>query len=471
MHRPLNHSNRSIPRRVAAALLAPAALLAAGGCTAPPTAAEDAPVRRALDPRPGSAIFVHPDGASAATWAIGRAMLVGPDGDLEWDRLPHMAVYRGHMNDSLTGTSNGGATVHATGVKVASSAYGRTQAGPQGRDLVDADGGPLSVALQAIRAGLPVGVVQTGSHTEPGTGCFLAPALERGAHEDIAAGLLESGAEVMLGGGERWFLPEGVQGVHGPGRRTDGRNLVDEARALGYRVVRTRAELLALPPDAERVLGLFAENHTFNARDEETLRARGLPRWVPGAPTVAEMTEVALRILGRGDRRFLLVVEEEATDNFGNSNNASGMIEAMERADAAIGVARRFVADRPDTLLITAADSDGGGMRMIGLTLPPGAEPPATLPERTRNGSPIDGVDGAGTAPFVAAPDRFGRRLPFAVAWAAFGDVSGGVLVRAEGHLAERVRGSMDNTEIPMLIREVLFGGQSPSRPSAAAVD
>lgn len=446
-------------------VLALAAALAAS--VAGVVVAGEASTASADDPGRGSAIFIHPDGASAATWAIGRAMMVGPDGDLEWDRLPHMALYRGHLTDSLTGTSNGGATVHAVGLKVAASAYGRTEAGPQGRDLTDADGHQLSVALQAIRAGLPVGVVQTGIATEPGTGCFLAPAVERGAHEDIAAGLLASGADVLLGGGERWFLPDDATGVHGPGARTDGRDLVAEAKAMGYRVIHTRAELLSLPPDVDRVLGLFAHGHTFNAASEETLRERELPRWTADAPTVAEMTEVALGILGRDDRRFLLVVEEEGTDNFGNVNNASGVLEALARADAAIGVARRFVAARPDTLLLTCADSDGGGMRMIGLRTPPGEQPPATLPERDANGAPIDGVDGAGTAPFVAAPDRFGRRLPFAVSWAAFGDVSGGILVRAEGFLADRVRGSMDNAEIARLIREALFGGQSV--PPAAA--
>ena len=406
----------------------------------------------------GSVIFIHPDGASAATWAAGRALFVGPDGDLQWDLLPHVAVYRGHMADSLTATSNGGATTHAFGVKVASDAYGRTVAGERGRDIVDERGRSRSVAAQAIRAGLGVGLVQTGISSEPGTGCFLAPADSRGDHEAIVARLIESGADVLLGAGERYFRPQDAAGVHGPGVRTDGRDLVAEARARGYAVVFTRQELLALPADTIRVLGLFAHGHTFNARPEEVLRAAGTPRWAPGAPTVAEMTDAALRILARGDRRFLLVVEEEATDNFGNVNNAAGVLEALGRADAAIGVARELLARRPDTLILTCADSDAGGLRMRGLTMPPGAEVPATLPERDPNGAPIDGVDGAGTAPFIAAPDRAGRRLPFLVSWAARDDVSGGVLVRAEGMMADRVRGSMDNTEVTGLMRQVLFG-------------
>jgi len=302
----------------------------------------------------GNVIFIHPDGASSATWTAGRAYLVGPDNDLNWDRLPHIALYRGHMKDSLTASSNGGATTHAFGVKVASSAFGRTAGGSKGEDIVDARGKSKSVALQALDAGLNVGLVQSGTVTEPGTGCFVAPTESRGNHDQIAAMILESGADVILGGGERWFLPQGVDGHHGPGAREDDRNLIEEARELGFTVVFNRAQLLNLPDDTERVLGLFALYHTFNADAEKDLAASGTPMYEPDAPTVGEMTRVALDTLGRKNERFLLVVEEEGTDNFGNHNNASGMFEAMRRADESIGVAQQFLRDNPETLIVTA---------------------------------------------------------------------------------------------------------------------
>jgi alkaline phosphatase len=66
----------------------------------------------------GSAIFFHPDGMGVNYWGAVRMRFVGPDGRLNWDRLPHLAVYTGHMKDALTATSHGGATVHAYGVKV-----------------------------------------------------------------------------------------------------------------------------------------------------------------------------------------------------------------------------------------------------------------------------------------------------------------------------------------------------------------
>jgi len=427
------------------------------GCATSSTMTNDATVD-GTDDRVGSVIFVHPDGASAATWTAARALHVGPDGQLAWDRLPAIAVYRGHMRDSLTATSNGGATTHAFGVKVASDAFGRTAGGSRGKDIVDEHGRSRSVALQAIDAGIPVGLVQTGIAPEPGTASFVAPVDSRRQFEEIAAQLVESGTEVLFSGGEKYFLPKGEPGMHGEGVRLDGRNLMEEARQRGYTIVRTRAELQALPIRTTRVLGLFADGATFNAQPEEDLAAAGLPLYDPEAPTVAEMTAVALRILQAQHDQFLLIVEEEATDNFGNTNNAAGTFEAARRADEAIARCPRLRLRHPDTLLITTADSDGGGLRMIGIPVMPDTDVPTSLPNRTNNGAPIDGVGGTGSAPFYAMPDQFGQRLPFYVVWASGYDVSGGVLVRAAGLHSDEVRGSMDNTEVAELMRRTLFG-------------
>ncbi|MBT8401416.1 MAG: alkaline phosphatase, partial [Rhodothermia bacterium] len=72
----------------------------------------------------GSAIFIHPDGSSAAHWGAVRLVVDGPDGMLNWDRMDHMGLYRGHQTNSLGASSNGGATIHAYGVKVPYHSYG-----------------------------------------------------------------------------------------------------------------------------------------------------------------------------------------------------------------------------------------------------------------------------------------------------------------------------------------------------------
>ena len=423
-------------------------MLTMAGCTAseqktpPPT-----------KPKTGSVIFLHPDGSSAAHWAALRAWHVGPDGELNWDRLPAIAVYRDHASDALAVTSNGGATIHAYGVKTPRRSFGTDGESP----IVNAKGESMSVMRQAQRAGMPVGVVNSGISSEPGTACFLTSVASRGMHDEICKQLVESDADVIFGGGEKFFLPEGVQGHHGKGVRKDSLNLIEMAEAAGYTVIYTREQLNALPADTKKVLGLFAHGDTYNHQTEEVLKEKRLPFYNADAPTIAEMTTVALRVLKSQGKPFFLVVEEEGTDNFSNFNNAPGTLEAMRRADELVGVTQEHLAANPDTLIIITADTNAGGMLLTheGEDF---KEPPAILHTNERNGSPVDGIGGTGTAPFTAKPDKTGRVFKFSIVWATNSDGSGGILVRGDGLNSEHIAGSFDNTDITRMIRLTLFG-------------
>lgn len=405
-------------------------------------------------PGTGSVIFFHPDGMGVNHWGAVRMHVAGPDGRLNWDSMPGMAVYTGHMKDALTATSHGGATVHAYGVKVAAESYGMDA----GSSLAALSGASESLLLEARSRGLSIGLVNSGTITEPGTGAFAASVVSRTDHAEIARLILAAAPQVVLGGGERYFLPAGEPGRHGEGVRRDDQNLIQRARELGYTVVYTRDELLAVPEGTERLLGLFAAHHTFNAAPEEALAGSDLPLYAPEAPTIGEMVEVALRVLTPRPGNFLLVAEEEGTDNFANANNAAGQLEAGRRADEALGLLRRYSHANHETLVITTSDSDAGGMQLIGYLPGDALEPGRPLPERDGNGAPLDGVRGAGTEPFLSAPDAAGQRWPFAIAWATLHDASGGILVRAEGLNADRVKGTFDSTDIYRLCYLTLFG-------------
>jgi len=403
----------------------------------------------------GSVIFVHPDGAGVSAWTAARVFSVGPDGDLNWDRLEHVGVYTGHMKNSMGATSHGGATSHAFGKKVVWDSYGMDGTEP----LTALSGKPLSVLEEARDAGLTTALVNSGHIAEPGTGVFAASAPQRDATDTITLQIIESGTDIILSGGEVLLLPEGEIGRHGMvGVRRDGRDLIQRARELGYQVVYTRSELLALPASTRKVLGVFAGYHTFNDYPEEDLRADHLPLYKATAPSVAEMTQVALRLLEARGRRFLLVVEEEGSDNFANANNAMGAMTALTRADQALGVAMDFVDRNPETLLVTVADSDAGGMQVYPIRNPDPNIAFMALPLSTRNGGALDGIDGTQTPPFMSMPDRLGNRWPFGIAWASFDDNLGGVVARAHGLNAELLPVKADNTDIYRILYATLFG-------------
>ena len=400
----------------------------------------------------GSVIFIHPDGSGVGMYTALRLIDHGPDGYTAWDRLDQIGIYRSHQRNSASTTSHAGATVHAYGVKVDRDTYGSVPAKP----VTALSGKNVSIMQEAIEAGMPVGVINSGHLCEPGTGVFLASAYSRYAMDSISAQIVESGADVILGGGEIYLLPEGMVGRHGEeGKRRDGRNLIERAAELGYTVVYTRDALQALPPSTDKVFGVFAAKHTFNDRSEEDLADAGLPQFFSNAPSVAEMTAAALAMFEHKGKPFFLVIEEEGSDNFANDNNASGAIEALRRADAAIAHAVDYINRSPNTLLVTAADSDAGGMAIWADGDICAEE---ELPAHSESGGAMDGRDGTETLPFIAAPDARGKRLPFGIAWSGSGDMSGTVIARAHGLNAQFLPRNTDNSDIYRLMYRTLFG-------------
>ncbi len=409
-------------------------------------------------PTGNGAIFFHPDGTSASHWDITRILHYGPDGFLNWDRLPVITTYRGNLLDQLSGTSNAGAVIHATGTRAHAKSFGLD---PDGKEYPSANGTLNTIMEEAVAAGLGTALVQSGSIIEPGTAAFVAEVPKRSDYEEIALQVVESGVDIILGAGEEWLLPEGVQGRFGQGKRKDGRNLIEEAKKKGYAVVYTRDELLKLPADASKVLGVFNVEDTFYDKPEEELRAQNLPNYIASAPTIAEMTQFALERISRNPKGFFAVIEEEGTDNMCNNLNASGCLEAMKRADDAIGVILDFIEKNPKTFMITTSDSNAGGMQLVDVE--PDKPVPATDPEGS--GAPLDGVDGTGTKPFVSAPDKNGKRFSFAISWASKDDVGSGVIARAAGLNAQELVPTTGilNTDIYRILYFVLFGERIPS--------
>jgi len=408
-------------------------------------------------PQKGSVIFIHPDGAGLGLWNALRLLKEGPDGMLAWDTMESLAIYRGHQKNWLSTTSHAGATAHAFGKKVHYDSFGMDRDQP----LASASGYQGSLMKEAMNAGIRVGVVNSGHIAEPGTAVFLASSEQRSNTDLITSEMIESGAPVIFSGGETLMLPPATTGHFGfDGKRLDGRNLIEEAKAKGYKVIYTREALMNLPSDTDKVLGVFAPYHTFNDLSEEKQRQLGLKHFRQDAPTLDEMTKVALRILSHGKEPFFLVVEEEGTDNFSNDNNASGALEALWRADDAIASSLDFIGQNPETLLITAADSDAGHPVVFALRDPAAFGKP--LPERDENGAPMDGQTGTGSIPFVARPDQFGEVYEFGITWATYKDMQGSVIVRAHGLNARLMPANVHNTDVYRMMYATLFGKLLP---------
>jgi alkaline phosphatase len=213
---------------------------------------------------------------------------------------------------------------------------------------------------------------------------------------------------------------------------------------------------MTVPETTEKLLGIFSEGHTFNDKTEEELKEKDLPLYKEGAPTLLEMTKAAVKILSKDSKQYFLVVEEEGSDNFSNVNNSQGALLSLKRADDVIEFVLQLISNSPDLMLITASDSNAGGLTLMGI---PEEEivPESKLPERMTDGAPIDGSDGTGSPPFYSAPDKEGKILPFVISWSSYYDVSGGVVCKGAGLNAELINGVVDNTDLYRFMYFTLF--------------
>ena len=453
----------------------------------------------------GNVIFIHPDGTSPSHYMALRNIDLGPDGRLNWDKMSNAGVYLGHMDNQLTGTSNAGAVTHANGVKVFNESFGLNADNSE----VTSASGKLGYTIleEAIAAGKGTALIQSGHIGEPGTAAFAAATTNRDGDNtrardktaEIAEQVIRSGTQIIMAGGEVYLLPKGTTGFHVTAEidaeysdvaDRPSVNLIELAKSLGYTVVYTEAQMNAAVQNATastKLLGVFAANHTFDDRREEALGLNTdnpLPLYVSTAPTVAEMLDASLKILRQDPDGFFVVVEEEGTDNFGNNNNAVGTIEALRRADAAIGVAMDFVNTQdPNTLVLTAADSDAGGMQVYQFAPYPRASgnfdasnpnlaneqpevPFINVNRTTTNTSRVylDGPEGSTATEgqpwksFNAEDSIDGPMGNFGIAWVGTPDFPGSIVSKAHGMNADKLPSTLDNTQIYDLMYETLFG-------------
>jgi alkaline phosphatase len=274
-------------------------------------------------------IFMIPDGFGD-TAAIAYRHFKGTVETPAWENGLQASVQTDSASSPVT-DSAASATAYATGLKTYNGGVG-----------VDMDRNPLvSVLDLASEAGKATGIVTSDAVTGATPAAFAASNVDRGNQDQIAQEYIDNGyLDVILGGGRESFVVD-------PDR--DGATTLDEAKAAGFEYVSTLDELTAF--DGDRLLGLFGFGPLGLPVGEEE-------------PTLAEMTETALARLSQDDDGFFLVVEEAGTDIWGHANDAAAVMRSAAAYEGAVGLALQYAEANPDTLVISVADHETGGMTL-----------------------------------------------------------------------------------------------------------
>ncbi|NNF04691.1 MAG: alkaline phosphatase, partial [Rhodothermales bacterium] len=205
---------------------------------------------------------------------------------------------------------------------------------------------PVGTLLEAAeRDGLATGLVTTTRITHATPAAFYAHTTDRDQENEIAPWLLDSGVEVAFGGGARHFLP-----VESGGARVDGRNLVAEADAAGFIVVRDRSGFRDV--ETTPVMALMAESHLDYEIDRDPSEQVSLD----------EMTARALELLDDREQPFFLMVEAGRPDHAGHSNDPASLIRDMEAYERAFETIMDFARRNGSTLVVATSDHETGGL-------------------------------------------------------------------------------------------------------------
>jgi len=402
---------------IAAALLLALVLAASVACGEDEEASEAGIDRGTAQ----NVILLIGDGMGVAHRTAARLYSVGRGGELAMDTLPTAGMARTWSTESVVTDSAAAGTALATGVKTYNTAI-----------AVDPDGNSVQTILEkAQEAGKSVGLVTTMQLADATPASFAAHNADRNDHLSIALDMLGHDVDVLLGGGEDYFLPVGTPGCYpDDGDRTDNRNLVDEAVAKGYTHVCNEADFSAVDPSAtDKLLGTFADYAMTR----------------PYAPSLADMAAKAIAILSENPEGFFLMVEGGQIDKAAEVNDALNTIGDTVGFDQAVKAALDFQAENPDTLVIVTADHATGGLAIE--DLPQDEACPEPLPADPRECKNALHEDG----PFE---ERGGAK--FWLDWTTVNHTGDDVPVTAAGPHAIDLTGYYENTHIFQVMREAL---------------
>jgi len=344
------------------------------------TADQTAALRDSLIDKPAkNIILLIGDGMGDSEITAARNYAEGAGGYFKGiDALPLTGQYTHYALDKKTGKpdyvtdSAASATAWSTGVK--------TYNGALGVDIHEKD--HMTILEMAKAAGLATGNVSTAelqdatpaalvSHvisrrcygpTVTSEKCALN-ALEKGGKGSITEQLLNTRADVTLGGGAKTFNETATAG------EWQGKTLREQAQARGYQMVSDASALAAITEANQHkpLLGLFADGNMpvrwegpkaslHGNLDQPAVTCTPNAKRTDSVPTLAAMTEKAIDLLSKNEKGFFLQVEGASIDKQDHAANPCGQIGETVDLDEAVQKALEFAKKDGNTLVIVTAD-------------------------------------------------------------------------------------------------------------------
>jgi alkaline phosphatase len=388
----------------------------------------------------GIVLFIG-EGLTPSRLAATRVFAGGADSPLSVDSMPHAALVTNYSNDFAAPDAAAAASTIATGLKVNNRSIGAQLRGAGAPTLLDLARG----------AGRATGLVTDGKITGATLAAFYARGFDPTAQLEFAGVLTDNlSLDVVLGGGVDDFLPPEKGGV-----RKDARDLLSEIRRKGFDLVRTKADLEAIPAwRRPKVFGGFAKTEFAYS---------GLVEGRSEQPSLPDMVRRAIELLQYNRGGYLLVVDARLMRKAAEQNDAEHTLAETLELDRAVAVARRYAGEK--STIIVCGDVGVGGLHLN------------RMPFRTDRGIAVLGLNSAGDPWFSWATGPHATRAygaaklmaqqsphdesivseppqePAALYAPSALETVEDVVVLGAGQGSEAFRGTLDNTAIFTVIR------------------
>jgi alkaline phosphatase len=371
--------------------------------------------------KPFGVILFIGEGLTAQRTAATRVYIGGADNPLAIDGLQFSARLRNQSVDFAVPDAAAAASALATGIRV-----------KNGTISIAESGAPLETILEiAHKEGRATGIVTDGALTSPTVAAFYAHANTAKPSRQFATTMIEQSAvDIALGGGAADFDRAKLDQVH-------------------LRVVRNLSELEQITQwQQPRLLGLFAAND-LPFTDEVAARTE--------QPSLTDMVRRAIELLQVNRRGYVLVVDAHLMASAAWQNFGERTLHETAELDRAVKVSREYAGR--NTAVIVCGDVAIGGMNVNG------------YPFRYDSGVAILGLNSAGQpwVTWATGPNgKTGANLesssardlsalePAAVQAPSALNSLEDPIATATGLRMEKLRGTIDNTQLFEIIRDAL---------------
>ena len=273
-------------------------------------------------------------GHVAATQAYNR-MILNNEEPLLMMQFPVVGMLTTHSASSPVTDSAAAGTALSAGYKTKNGMLG-----------MDADSVAVeSIAAQLFSKGYGVGLVTSVPPDDATPGAFYAHVPDRGMYYDITVQAAQSGYQ-FLGGSKL----RGTTDNEG-----NPNNLIDVLKE--YNMEYVKGADAARSSESERIL-------MVNPEGIDSYQIGYTVDSIPGAMTLPEMADVCLSHLKKWrPEKFFMMVEGGNIDYTGHSNDGGAAIKEILNFNQTLRVAYDFYNEHPEeTLIIVTADHDTGGL-------------------------------------------------------------------------------------------------------------